>query len=134
VPKIPDFLCSFVDSASFMRLSLMKGAHVDVSRAVYRKFGCISLVLCEMWETRTSTYPSRKPTVLVEMRTSFVIPRACDFRLSRRSGPKGAPYLAGSSRDVGDADLNLPLSQANCFHGMRPSICHPVEAEGPAGQ
>jgi hypothetical protein len=54
VPHIPDFPWSFVDSASFMRLSLSKGAHVDVSRAAYRKFG-VSRVFCEMWETRTST-------------------------------------------------------------------------------
>jgi len=39
VPHIPDFLRSFVGSANFMRLSLMKGAHTDVSRAAYRKFG-----------------------------------------------------------------------------------------------
>jgi hypothetical protein len=31
-----------------MRLSLTKGAHVDVSRAAYRKFG-VSRAFCEMW-------------------------------------------------------------------------------------
>jgi hypothetical protein len=39
VPHIPDFLCSFVGSLNFMRLSLMKGAHAVLSRAAYRKFG-----------------------------------------------------------------------------------------------
>jgi hypothetical protein len=39
VPHIPDFLCSFVGSLNFMRLSLKKGAHVVMSRAAYRKFG-----------------------------------------------------------------------------------------------
>ena len=48
MPHIPDFLWSFVGSANFMRLSLMKGAHVAVSSAAYRKFG-VSRVFCEMW-------------------------------------------------------------------------------------
>jgi hypothetical protein len=39
VPHIPDFLCSFVGSLHFMRLSLKKGAHAVLSRAAYRKFG-----------------------------------------------------------------------------------------------
>src|SRR5277367_1403032 len=39
VPRIPDFLCSFVGSLNFMRLSLKKGAHAVLSRAEYRKFG-----------------------------------------------------------------------------------------------
>jgi hypothetical protein len=39
VPHIPDFLWSFVGSLNFMRLSLKKGAHADLSRAAYRKFG-----------------------------------------------------------------------------------------------
>src|SRR5271154_3054825 len=37
--RIPDFLWSFVGSLNFMRLSLKKGAHADLSRAAYRKFG-----------------------------------------------------------------------------------------------
>jgi hypothetical protein len=51
VPHIPDFLCSFVGSQNFMRLSLMKGAHAVLSRAAYRKFRGISLVFREMWDT-----------------------------------------------------------------------------------
>jgi hypothetical protein len=39
VPHIPDFLCSFVGSLNFMRLSLKRGAHAVLSRAAYRKFG-----------------------------------------------------------------------------------------------
>jgi hypothetical protein len=39
VPHTPDFLCSVVGSLHFMRPSLKKGAHVVLSRAVYRKFG-----------------------------------------------------------------------------------------------
>jgi hypothetical protein len=39
VPHISDFLCSFVDSLNFMRLSLKRGAHAVLSRAAYRKFG-----------------------------------------------------------------------------------------------
>ena len=39
VPHTPDFLCSFVGSLNFMRLSLKKSAHADLSRAAYRKFG-----------------------------------------------------------------------------------------------
>ena len=39
VPRIPDFLWSFVGSLNFMRLSLKKGAHADLSSAAYRKFG-----------------------------------------------------------------------------------------------
>jgi hypothetical protein len=34
-----DFLESLVGSASFMRLSLMKGAHSALSSGAYRKFG-----------------------------------------------------------------------------------------------
>jgi hypothetical protein len=39
VPHTPDFLCSFVGSLNFMRLSLKKGAHAVLARAAYRKFG-----------------------------------------------------------------------------------------------
>jgi hypothetical protein len=39
VPHTPDFLCSFVGSLNWMRLSLKKGAHAVLSRATYRKFG-----------------------------------------------------------------------------------------------
>jgi hypothetical protein len=39
VPHIPDFLCSFVGSLNFMRLSLKRAAHAVLSRAAYRKFG-----------------------------------------------------------------------------------------------
>ena len=39
VPHIPDFLGSLAGSASFMRLSLKKGAYAVMSRAAYRKFG-----------------------------------------------------------------------------------------------
>jgi hypothetical protein len=39
VPHTPDFLCSFVGSQNFLRLSLKKGAHAVLSRAAYRKFG-----------------------------------------------------------------------------------------------
>ena len=39
VPHTTDFLCSFVGSLNFMRLSLMKGAHAVLSRAAHRKFG-----------------------------------------------------------------------------------------------
>ena len=39
VPHTPDFLCSFVGSLKFLRLSLKKGAHAVLSRAAYRKFG-----------------------------------------------------------------------------------------------
>jgi hypothetical protein len=39
VPHTPDFLCSFVGSLNFLRLSLKKGAYVVLSRAAYRKFG-----------------------------------------------------------------------------------------------
>jgi hypothetical protein len=39
VPHLPDFLCSFVGSQNFMRLSLKKAAHAVLSRAAYRKFG-----------------------------------------------------------------------------------------------
>jgi hypothetical protein len=35
----PDFLWSFVASKHFMRLSLRKGAHADLSRTAYRKSG-----------------------------------------------------------------------------------------------
>ena len=38
-PTPPDFLCSFVVSLNFMRLSLMKGAHAVLSMSAYRKFG-----------------------------------------------------------------------------------------------
>ena len=38
-PTPPNFLCSFVGSLNFMRLSLKKGAHAVLSRAAYRKFG-----------------------------------------------------------------------------------------------
>jgi hypothetical protein len=46
-PHIPDFLCSFVGSLNFMRLSLMKGAHAVLSRAAYRNSGHLDF---EMWE------------------------------------------------------------------------------------
>jgi hypothetical protein len=39
VPHILDFLCCFVGSASFLRLSLKEGAHAVISRAAYRKCG-----------------------------------------------------------------------------------------------
>src|SRR5580700_1029685 len=39
VPHTPDFLCIFVGSLNFMRLSLKRGAHAVLSRAAYRKFG-----------------------------------------------------------------------------------------------
>jgi hypothetical protein len=39
VPHIPDFLCSFVGSLNFMRLSLKRAAHAVLSGAAYRKFG-----------------------------------------------------------------------------------------------
>jgi hypothetical protein len=51
VPHIPDFLCSFVGSLNFMRLSLKRAAHAVLSSAAYRKFGVISLVFREMWDT-----------------------------------------------------------------------------------
>jgi hypothetical protein len=35
----PDFLCSLLASAHFMRLSLMKAAHAVLSSAEYRKSG-----------------------------------------------------------------------------------------------
>jgi hypothetical protein len=35
----PDFLCSFVGSLNFMRLSLKRAAHAVLSRDAYRKFG-----------------------------------------------------------------------------------------------
>jgi hypothetical protein len=57
VPHTPDFLCSFVGSLNFLRLSLNKGAHAVLSRAAYRKFWGISLVFREMWDT---TGPSLK--------------------------------------------------------------------------
>jgi hypothetical protein len=38
-PHTPDFLCSFVGSLNFMRLSLKRAAHEVLSRAAYRKFG-----------------------------------------------------------------------------------------------
>ena len=39
VPHTPDFLCSFVGSLNFMRLSLKKGAHADLASSPGRKFG-----------------------------------------------------------------------------------------------
>jgi hypothetical protein len=39
VPHTPDFLCSFVDSRVFMRLSLKRAAQAVPSKAAYRKFG-----------------------------------------------------------------------------------------------
>ena len=50
VPHTPDFLCSFVGSLDFMRLSLKKGAHAVLSRAAYRKFG-VSARFWQMWDS-----------------------------------------------------------------------------------
>jgi hypothetical protein len=63
VPHIPDFLLSFVGSLNFMRFSLKRAAHAVLSRAAYRKFGAISLVFREMWDTTgLSLKPSEDPT------------------------------------------------------------------------
>jgi hypothetical protein len=61
-PTSPDFLCTFVGSLNFLRLSLMKGAYAVLSGAAYRKFGGISLVFREMWDTADlALKPPRSP-------------------------------------------------------------------------
>jgi hypothetical protein len=53
----------------------------------------ISRVFCEMWETRTSTYPSRKPPFSWKRGPPFVIPTGCQFCWRDKS-----QYSNGSSR------------------------------------
>jgi hypothetical protein len=50
MPHIPDFLRDLVGSASFMRLSLMKGAHAGPVQGCVQEIRGISLVFCEMWD------------------------------------------------------------------------------------
>ena len=44
VPHTPDFLCSFLDSLNFLRLSLKKGAHAVPSRSCVQEIWGMSLV------------------------------------------------------------------------------------------
>jgi hypothetical protein len=50
-PTPPIFLCSFVGSLNFMRLSLKKGAHAVLSQSCVQEIRGISLVFREMWDT-----------------------------------------------------------------------------------
>jgi hypothetical protein len=51
VPHTPDFLCSFVDSRVFMRLSLKRAAQAVPSKSCVQEIRGISLVFREMWDT-----------------------------------------------------------------------------------
>jgi hypothetical protein len=51
VPHTPDFLWSSLDSVNFMRLSLKKGAHSNLSNGSVQEIRGISLVFREMWDS-----------------------------------------------------------------------------------
>ncbi len=70
VPHTPDFLCSFVGSLNFLRLSLKRAAHAILSRAAYRKFGasCSFFARCGI--------PQASPSSLLQAHGSTRMPRA----------------------------------------------------------
>jgi hypothetical protein len=51
VPHIPDFLCSFVGSLNFMRLSFKERRTRGPVQSCVQEIRGISLVFCEMWDT-----------------------------------------------------------------------------------
>ena len=51
MPHIPDFLCSFVGSLNFMRLSFKESRTRGPVRSCVQEIRGISLVFREMWDT-----------------------------------------------------------------------------------
>jgi len=83
VPHIPDFPVTLRASMNFMRLSLKKGAHADLSNAACRKFGASRSFLREMWDT---TYrPFRTLPTLSQTQPRRPFSCSCD---SVRSTPE----------------------------------------------
>ncbi len=64
VAHAPEFPVKLVGSANLMRLSLMKGAHVVLSRAAYRKFGYLALFWRDVGVDRSRTGSSQAQPAL----------------------------------------------------------------------
>jgi hypothetical protein len=92
VPHTPDFLWSFVNSASFMRLSLMKGAHVDVSRTASRKLGYLARL-------------SRDVGYALKVTASKALLRGDDFTSTRGQGKEERGAMVGLTLNPDPARL-----------------------------
>jgi hypothetical protein len=111
VAHAPEFPVKLVGSANLMRLSLMKGAHVVLSRAAYRKFGYLALFWRDVGVDRSRTGSSQAQPALSRRRP--FIPTSGQNRARY-----GAPSFVG--RKMG---LAFPphLSKRDFFLAPHPS-------------
>jgi hypothetical protein len=115
VPHTPDFLCSFVGSLNFMRLSLKRGAHAILSRAAYRKFGASRSFSRDVGYHRSSpqaSYGLRDPVGVPHVRTSVA-------RISYSAALATTTYAAFSQRKPHEVAQRTSLDRKSGIRGPK---------------
>src|ERR1700691_3091651 len=107
--QFPNFPCSLVASAHFMRLSLMKAAHAVVSSAEYRKFGfacsifSVNVSFASSLKGKFSPFGENEPYLVNSVRPEISYDRLSNYSLHLRRSRTGrthrsSPARAGSGR------------------------------------